>query len=148
MTVGYTCSMRQIATLLTFMILVAGAALADTTTNGGLQGQVVDLSTGKPIENATIVYYKTPYLDRGPNRIFTVKTDSHGFFTDITLDPGRYVIMARMPGKMQGCAVDDVQTGETARVKLEIGRDRLVCTGPRVHPTVIDPNLTADLYRI
>ena len=127
------------------MSLLAVPALAD---NGGLQGQVVDLSNGKPIENATIVYYKTPYLDRGPNRIFTVKTDRHGFFSDITLEPGRYVIMARMPGRMQGCAVDDVQTGETARVKLEIGHDRLVCTGPRVHPTLIDPNLTADLYRI
>lgn len=139
--------MRQIATLLTLMIMLVAPALADTT-NGGLSGQVVDLSTGQPIEHATILYYKTPYLDNGPNRIMTVKTDRKGFFSDITLEPGRYIVMARIPGKVEGCAVDDVQTGETARVKIEIGRDRIVCSGPRVHPTMVDPNLTADLYRI
>lgn len=127
------------------MGLLAIPALAD---NGGLSGQVVDLSTGQPIEHATILYYKTPYLDNGPNRIMTVKTDRHGFFSDITLEPGRYILMARVPGKVEGCAVDDVQNGETARVKIEIGRDRIVCSGPRVHPTMVDPNLTADLYRI
>jgi hypothetical protein len=139
--------MRQIAALLTLMIMTAGSALADTT-NGGLQGQVVDLSTGKPIAHATVLYYKTPYLDNGPNRIFTMKTDRHGYFTDTTLQPGRYIVMARVPGKVEGCAVDDVQTDETARVKLEVGHNEIVCSGPRVHPTLIDPNLTADLYRI
>lgn len=139
--------MRQIAALLTLMIMTAGSALADTQ-NGGLQGQVVDLSSGKPIAHATVLYYKTPYLDNGPNRIITMKTDRHGYFTDITLQPGRYIVMARVPGKVEGCAVDDVQTGETARVKLEVGRNEIVCSGPRVHPTLIDPNLTADLYRI
>jgi Carboxypeptidase regulatory-like domain len=139
--------MRQIAALLTLMILAAGSALADTT-NAGLQGQVVDLSTGKPIAHATILYYKTPYLDNGPNRIITMKTDRNGYFTDITLQPGRYIVMARVPGKVEGCAVDDVQTGETARVKLEVGSNEIVCSGPRVHPTLVDPNLTADLYRI
>lgn len=137
--------MRQLAALLTFLSLLAAPALAD---NGGLSGQVVDLSTGKPIEHATILYYKTPYLDNGPNRIMTVKTDRHGFFSDITLEPGRYIVMARVPGKVEGCAVDDVQSGETARVKIQIGRDQIVCSGPRVHPTIVDPNLTADLYRI
>lgn len=139
--------MRQIAALLTLMIIAGGTALADTI-NGGLQGQVVNLSTGKPIAHATVLYYKTPYLDRGPNQIVTMKTDRNGYFTDITLQPGRYIVMARVPGKVQGCAVDDVQSGETARVKLEVGHNQIVCSGPRVHPTLVDPNLTADLYRI
>ncbi|HZZ01144.1 MAG TPA: carboxypeptidase-like regulatory domain-containing protein [Candidatus Baltobacteraceae bacterium] len=137
--------MKHVAALFTLMGLLAVPALAD---NGGLQGQVVDISTGKPIEHATILYYKTPYLEKGPNHITTVKTDRNGYFTDITLQPGRYIIMARVPDKVEGCAVDDVQEGETARVRIEIGRDRIVCSGPRVHPTIVDPNLTADLYRI
>lgn len=140
--------MRQIATLLTLMTMLAVPALADNSNQGGISGQVVDLSSGKPIDHATVVYYKTPYLDNGPNRIMTIKTDKNGYFTDITLEPGRYILMARVPDKVLGCAVDDVQTGETARVKIEIGRDRIVCSGPRVHPTTIDPNVTADLYRI
>jgi hypothetical protein len=129
------------------MMLVTAPVFADTT-NGGLAGTVVDLSTGQPVAHATILYYKTPYLENGPNRIMEVKTDRRGFFSDITLEPGRYVIMARVPDKVLGCAVDDVQQGETARVKIEIGRDRIVCSGPRVHPATVDPNLTADLYRI
>ncbi|MBV8149890.1 MAG: hypothetical protein JO092_12415, partial [Candidatus Eremiobacteraeota bacterium] len=93
-------------------------------------------------------YYRSPYLENGTNRIYEQKTDRHGFFTDITLDPGRYIVMARVPGKVLGCAVDDVQQGEITHFKIEIGRDQIVCSGPRVHPTMVDPNLTADLYRI
>jgi hypothetical protein len=53
-----------------------------------------------------------------------------------------------VPGKVLGCAVDDVQSGEVSRLKIEIGRDNIVCSGPRVHAALIDPNATADIYRI
>ena len=139
--------MKTYAALLAIMTLLSAPAVADSTT-AGLSGTVVDVNTGRPIEHATVLYYKSPYLENGTNRIYEAKTDKHGFFSDITLEPGRYIIMARVPDRMLGCAVDDVQIGEVARVKLEIGRDRIVCSGPRVHPTSVDPNLTADLYRI
>lgn len=139
--------MRTFAILLAMMSIVAVPAIADSNT-AGLSGTVVDYNTGKPIEHATILYYKTPYLENGTNRIYETKTDKKGFFADITLQPGRYVIMARMPDRVIGCAVDDVQIGEVVRVKMQIGRDQIVCSGPRVHPTSVDPNLTADLYRI
>ncbi len=133
------------------MLALAGLlgvpALADST-GAGLAGHVVDITTGQPIAHATILYYKAPYLENGENRIYEQKTDRQGFFSDITLEPGRYIVMARVPGKVEGCAVDDVQQGEITRIKIEIGRDRIVCVGPRVHPTTVDPNLTADLYRI
>ncbi len=56
--------------------------------------------------------------------------------------------MAQLPGKVVGCAVDDVQGGEVSRMRIEIGRDAIMCCGPRVHPALIDPNATADVYRI
>ncbi|MBV8153241.1 MAG: carboxypeptidase regulatory-like domain-containing protein [Candidatus Eremiobacteraeota bacterium] len=139
--------MRTFAVLLAFVSLLAAPVLADTNT-AGLSGTVVDAKTGQPIAHATILYYRTPYLENGTNRIYTVKTDNKGFFSDITLEPGRYVVMARVPDRVIGCAVDDVQIGEVARVKMVVGRDQIVCSGPRVHPTSVDPNLTADLYRI
>jgi hypothetical protein len=139
--------MKTYAALLAIVSLLSVPALADSNT-AGLSGTVVDVNSGQPIEHATILYYKTPYLENGTNRIYETKTDRKGFFSDITLEPGRYVIMARVPDRVLGCAVDDVQIGEVTRVKLEIGRDRIVCSGPRVHPTSVDPNLTADLYRI
>ncbi len=74
--------------------------------------------------------------------------NGRGFFSDITLEPGRYVVMARVPGKVEGCAVDDVIGGEVAHVKIKIGNDTVMCSGPRVHPALVDPNATADVYRI
>lgn len=133
------------------MLALAGLltmpAFADST-GAGLAGRVVDVTTGQPIAHATILYYKAPYLESGENRIYEQKTDRQGFFSDITLEPGRYIVMARVPDKVEGCAVDDVQQGEITHIKIEIGRDHIVCVGPRVHPTTVDPNLTADLYRI
>jgi 5-hydroxyisourate hydrolase-like protein (transthyretin family) len=140
--------MKRVATVLALVGLMGLPALADQM-GGGLSGHVVDINTGQPVAHMTILYYKAPYLENGENRIIENKTDSKGWFTDITLQPGRYIIMARDGNNiLQGCAVDDVQTGEVSRLKIEIGRNMLVCSGPRVHPTVIDPNLTADLYRI
>jgi hypothetical protein len=139
--------MKRLATMLALAGLLGAPALADPN-GAGIAGTVVDLGTGQPVAHATILYYKSPYLENGTNRIYEQKTDRHGFFTDITLDPGRYIIMARVPDKVMGCAVDDVQQGEITRVKIEVGRDSIVCLGPRVHPTIVDPNLTADLYRI
>jgi hypothetical protein len=139
--------MKRLATMLALAGLLGAPALADTN-GGGIAGRVVDITSGQPIAHATILYYRSPYLENGTNRIYEQKTDRHGFFTDITLDPGRYIIMARVPDKVLGCAVDDVQQGEITHVKIEIGRNEIVCSGPRVHPTIVDPNLTADLYRI
>jgi hypothetical protein len=134
------------------MLAIAGflglPARADQTTSGGISGTVVDVRTHQPIANATILYYKAPWLDNGANQLHTLNTDRRGFFSDITLPPGRYVLMARVPGRVMGCAVDDVQTAETARVKIELGRDVMQCSGPRVHPMMVDPNVTASLYRI
>lgn len=138
--------MKLLAIMLALAGLLAVPAMADQP--GGLAGTVVDLNTGQPIANATIYYYRSPWLENGSNHIMSLQTDRHGFFSNIALEPGRYVVMARIPGKVQGCAVDDVMNGEVARVRIEIGRDAVMCSGPRVHPALVDPNATASLYRI
>ncbi len=135
---------------LTIILALAGSlcvpAFADQP--GGISGTVVDARTGQPMAHATLYYYRSPYLEKGPNRIMTLQTNSRGYFSDIALEPGRYVVMARFPGKVQGCAVDDVMGGEVARIRLEIGHDSLMCSGPRVHPSLVDPNASANVYRI
>lgn len=135
-------------TILTLALAGLFAAPAAAQSVAGISGSVIDVGNGQPIANATILYYKAPYLENGPNQIYTMKSDRHGHFADITLEPGRYIVVARVPNRVVGCAVDDVSQGEVTRIKLEIGHDRIVCVGPRVHPTLVDPNLTADLYRI
>ena len=127
-------------------LMIAIPAFADDT-SGGIAGTVVDIKTGQPIDRAQIMYYRAPFIENGTT-IRKLETDRHGFFRDITLEPGRYIVMAQVPGRVLGCAVDDVQNGEISRIRIEIGRDAIVCSGPRVHPTLIDPNATADVYRI
>jgi hypothetical protein len=121
-------------------------ALADQL--GGISGTVVDAKSGQPVVNARLYYYRSPYHENGQNNIMQLTTNRHGYFNDITLEPGRYVIMARFPNKVQGCAVDDVIGGETTRMKITLGHDQVMCSGPRVHPALVDPNVTADVYRI
>ncbi len=136
--------MKSIAMALALAGSMAAAAPADSL--GGISGTVVNAKTGQAMPGVTLYYYRAPYLDRGPNRIMTLTTNARGFFSDVTLDPGRYVLMARFPGKVEGCAIDDVIGGQQTRVKIEIGRDAIMCDGPRVHPALVDPNASADVY--
>jgi hypothetical protein len=138
--------MKFLTTMLLLASFLVLPAVADQM-GGGISGYVIDLKTGQPIDHASIVYYRAPYVENA-TIMRKLETDRHGYFRDITLEPGRYIVMAQVPGKVLGCAVDDVQSGEVSRMKIEIGRDNIVCSGPRVHPTLIDPNATADVYRI
>lgn len=135
---------------LAIMLALAGSlsVLARADEPAGLSGTVVDVKTGQPVPNATLYYYRSPYLEKGPNRIVMLQANSRGFFSDLTLQPGRYVIMARFPNKVEGCAVEDVMGGEVARVKIEMGHNSILCSGPRVHPAMVDPNASASIYRI
>lgn len=138
--------MKQLAIALALAGSVCLPALASQ--NGGIAGTVVDAKTGQPIAHATLYYYRAPYLENGANQIKKLETNGKGFFADITLEPGRYVVMARLADRVEGCAIDDVLGGETTRMRLEIGHDALMCTGPHIHPMTVDPNATADVYRI
>jgi hypothetical protein len=138
--------MKYIAIMLALAGSLAAVAFADSL--GGIAGHVVDANTGQPIANATLYYYRTPYLENGPNHIMSLQTNSRGFFSDITLEPGRYIVMARFPNKVEGCAVDDVVGAEVTHMKIEIGHDRIMCSGPRIHPALVDPNATTDVYRV
>jgi Carboxypeptidase regulatory-like domain len=136
--------MKTLAIVLALAGSLIVPAFADSL--GGISGTVVDAKTGQPMSGVTLYYYRAPYVERGPNRIMTLKTNARGFFSDVTLDPGRYVIMARFPGKVEGCAVDDVIGGQQTRMKIEVGHDAIMCSGPRVHAALVDPNASADVY--
>ncbi|MGH7737513.1 MAG: hypothetical protein ACREMP_06560 [Candidatus Tyrphobacter sp.] len=52
----------------------------------------------------------------------------------------------RIPGLTNGCAVDDVIGGKTARVHVKVGYSSITCSGPRRLPAMADPNGSGDLY--
>jgi hypothetical protein len=75
-----------------------------------------------------------------------VRTNSRGFYSKLPLEPGRYVVMARVPGRVQGCAINDVIGGEIARTNINVGYKDVTCSGPRMHPEIVNPDAVGDLY--
>jgi hypothetical protein len=143
--VRYKVGMKRITVLLACLIaLSALPALADT---GGIAGMVVDLDTGLPMANAAVAIYHLPLTATSP-QIQSALTNRKGFFTNMGLDPGRYLVTAEISGRTSSCIIDDVYANETVRMKIEVGADGQRCIGPHVQSAVLDPSQTADLYRI
>lgn len=123
----------------------AGRALAGDS--GGIAGYVVSSSTGRPVGGQPLLYYRWPYVENA-TEVRELRTDAHGFFSDITLAPGRYVIVASERNSISGCTIDDVFGGEVSHVRVTLERDGKSCAGPRINPALIDSAATTDVYRI
>lgn len=133
---------NSIIALAIFGLMAAPAAAANT---GGIVGTVVDSSTGKALSSVPISITR---VESSP-RSWTTKTNAQGTFSNITLEPGQYIVVATFPGVTLGCAVDDVFEGQVVRMKiLASARPQLTCSGPRVHPALVDASATADVYRM
>jgi hypothetical protein len=134
--------MKYVIAALALAGLMGATALADTT--GGIVGSVVDTTSGKSLANVPISITR---VEASPQS-WTTKTNSKGTFADITLQPGRYLVVATLPGQTLGCAIDDVFGGQTVHLKIGIGGSKLTCDGPRAHPALVDPSAVSDVYRI
>jgi hypothetical protein len=135
--------MKKLAIMLAMAGLMGATALADQT--GGIVGSVVDTTTGQTLSNVPISITR---VEASPQS-WTTKTNSHGNFSDITLQPGRYIVVATFPGHTIGCAVDDVYGGQVVKMKIGVGgAHAIMCSGPRVHPALVDPSAVSDVYRI
>jgi uncharacterized membrane protein len=137
--------MKRIAILLGFLAATMVPVVAGQT--GGISGYVVDLTTGKPMNNAAVAIYRLPMIPNAP-ALESALTDKHGFFVNLHLEPGRYLVTANIMGRTSSCVVDDVFGGLTMRMKIEVGADGQRCIGPKVHSAVVNPAETADVYRI
>jgi hypothetical protein len=123
----------------------AGRAIAGDS--GGIAGFVVSSATGRPLAGESLLYYRWPYVENA-TEVRELRTDARGFFSDITLAPGRYAIVAAERDSISGCTIDDVFGGEVSRVRVTLERNGKNCAGPRTNPALIDSAATADVYRI
>jgi hypothetical protein len=114
---------------------------------GGIAGYVVDAASGRGVVGERVFYYRWPYVENS-TVVAELRTDSHGYFSDITLPPGRYVLAVAGASQIAGCTVEDVFGGEVSRVRITLGRAGAICAGPRPNPSLVDGNATADVYRI
>jgi len=126
--------------------------------SGGVTGYVRDVYSGQPLRGVSVEIMSD-------DMTHIVHTDKNGFFADITLQPGIYTFyvtgecpkpehvngetMVRLCGSNQ-CSVAKVLDGEQSRVTLQAvrkGWSDAECYWP-AHSANVDPNQSADLYRI
>jgi hypothetical protein len=136
--------MKHLAFVLTLLGLAAAPSAAAGW--GGLSGHVVSVRGNRPVANVEVVLYRVTGVTNGHYRVMRVRTNARGFFSKMPLQPGRYVVLSRIPGVVDGCAVDDVIGSETTRVAVRVGYKTLTCSGPRIDPAMINPNAGGDLY--
>jgi hypothetical protein len=125
----------------------SSASRAAAADGGGIAGYVVDGATGRGVVNERVFYYRWPYVENS-TIVAEQRTDGRGYFSDITLAPGRYVLAVAGVSQISGCTVEDVFGGEVSRVRIALGHTGASCSGPRPHPSLVDGNATADVYRI
>lgn len=70
-------SMKQLATMLALAGMLSAPAMSAQL--GGISGTVVDAKTGQPMAHATLYYYRSPYLEKGPNHIATLQPERPRF---------------------------------------------------------------------
>jgi hypothetical protein len=128
--------------LLAAMFLLAATVPARAGDSGGISGYVRD-DRGLPLPHAVVQFQRLGGL------VGTVRTDDSGFFSDITLEPGRYMIRVDgvLGSQSSSCVVRDVFGGEVARLTIGVGITTRDCDWGQAS-SLVDPNATADVYRI
>ena len=136
--------MRLVGISLALCGLLAVPAMAADW--GSISGHVTDLHTGQPMANARLTLYRTSQNPNGPYQLMHVTTNGRGYFVKMPLEPGRYVLLADVPGRTRGCVIEDLIGRENVRVNIRVGYDTLTCSGPRVHTAMANRNIGGDLY--
>jgi hypothetical protein len=138
--------MKALALILGILAMAVIPALAQNQPTG-IDGFVVNADTHKPLANAQVAIYRMPLGDAA-TAVSTVSTNKHGFFSNVLLEPGRYVVTATTNGLRTGCQTSDIYRGAIARVRIEMARDRAYCIGKGVSASLVVPGQTADVYII
>jgi 5-hydroxyisourate hydrolase-like protein (transthyretin family) len=129
----------------TFVLLAALAVPVRADAPGGIAGHIVD-AYGNPAAGVSVGFFRMP-LHNSDIAVGTVKTGRDGFFSDIGLDTGRYMVLAMSPTMRvaSACAQQDVFTGIVTRIRLQM-HSGSGCKDARIHSAVVNGDITADMY--
>ena len=130
----------------TFVLLAALAVPVRADAPGGIAGHIVDVY-GNPAVGVSVGFFRLP-LHTSDVAVGTVYTGRDGFFSDIALDTGRYMVLAMSPTRsvVSGCAQHDVFTGIVTRIRLQMHLGSGGCADARIHSAVVNGDMTADMY--
>jgi len=125
------------------MAVLALTILPAFAANAGVAGHVIGPG-GTPVANAKVAIFRLP-LRRVDQAVATLNTDKKGFFVMLPLEPGRYMLDASVPGDLSDCSVHQLVDESVTHVTMRL-HARSGCTPLRVHPTMVNGALTADVY--
>jgi len=138
--------MKALALILGILAFALVPALAQNQPTG-IDGYVLNAETHKPLVNAQVAIFRMP-LGNAATAVSTISTNKHGFFSNVLLEPGRYVVTATANGERTACQTSDIFRGAIARVKIEMSRDHEYCIGKGVTSSLVVPGQTSDVYII
>jgi hypothetical protein len=113
----------------------------------GVSGLFFDANTKAPIMGVRVVVARD---EQPPQEKRELVTDKEGFFSDLGLRPGGYLVIAEVRNQIIACNVNDVREGIVRRVRFYVGDSigGTKCIGPTVHANTLDPDETASVYRV
>lgn len=136
---------RKILTLLVAALLSA-TMVASADEPGGIAGVVVD-AHGQRVANVPMQIYQLPVVERDSSRMHETRTNGHGYFVQMGLMPGTYVVLASADGHTMRCVIRNVYEGRVRRVTLRATKTAATSCEANFPPN-FDPDETADVYRI
>lgn len=138
-----TMNLLRHATL--FVSLLAPMeASADSPT--GISGTVLDAATKRPLPGIAVALERQD----GSNESQTLRSNGGGFFVRLGLEPGRYAVTANVAGQTATCSYVDVFAAQMRRVDVVVsgGEAHLTCSFARFPASLVDPDESADVYRM
>lgn len=136
--------MKALAVILGVLAL---AAPASASRPAGISGYVIDLDNGRALARAEVQIYRMP-VENTAAPVAMLLTNVRGFFSDITLVPGRYMVVATAKGVRSGCEISNLYEGVVARFTMKISSHGERCIGRNVHSALVVPGQTADVYDV
>lgn len=133
---------RVLAALALFGACALPVNAQDTS---GVAGTVVDLDHQTPFVNAAVAIYRLP-LHPDDTPVASSHTDRRGFFSNITLEPGRYLITANIMGMRSSCEFEELYHGVVTRVRIEVSMTGERCVGKNIRPSLVVPGQVSDVY--
>lgn len=136
---------RKILTLIT-ALLFSATLVASADEPGGIAGTVID-AQGQRVANVPMQIYELPVVERDSSRMHETRTDGRGYFVQMGLNPGTYVVLANADGRTMRCIIRNVYGGRVRRVTLKASKTAATsCEGN--YASNFDPDETSDVYRI
>ena len=134
-----------IAAFMAALLIPASIAIADET--GGIVGNVVDVH-GQKIVNVPLEIYQLPVVERDTSRMHETHTNDRGFFVQMGLPAGTYVVLVNAEGRKIRCVIRNVYEGRVRHVTLQAAANPAEDKCEGNYPPNFDPDETADIYRI